>query len=334
MQRIEKEFAVMELHALMARHSSVAGSSGGRRSRTSSSRGGSVDGDRSPEGSSVRSERASSVTGSEGRHSRGHSEDNELMVRGSLHEYGGSERPRKSQNGGIPAAATLAGGRRSSLPDAASLQQRMQYESSGPPASSPRGEYVSRSSLAAPQTPEASKRPAPPSPRVVAEQSVRIEQSPAVQQPSRVQASEGTGAGVKAASAWTAALDAMAMARRKKGTSGPAHLAGAQGSLTPPSGKSSPESAAASRQAAAALAAEAAAERLQVQRVQQSKLAQEHSALIKRLGADVERFKATNMAELAAFVRRAKAQLPSNLNEDTLLQVCSLGSSPFTVYEN
>ena len=45
------------------------------------------------------------------------------------------------------------------------------------------------------------------------------------------------------------------MARRKKGTSGPAHLAGAQGLLTSPSGKSSPESAAASRQAAAALAA-------------------------------------------------------------------------------
>ena len=249
---------------------------------------------------------------------------------GSLYEQDAERHtPRSAQNGGIPAAATLAGSRRSTAPAAVSPQLRPRSEGGGGgvPQGSPRSAPPPRS----PQGGGAAGRLPPRSPRSEKNADMNVGRMPALQLPPTVRPvqsspskpsvrpeAEGAGAGVKAASAWTAALDAMAMARRKKGNPAPAHLE----SSSARSAQSTPENGSSGSRQAAAAAAHAAAEKLRLEQAQQ--LSQEDVQRLKKLAADVSTFAATDMAKVAAFVRRAKTQLPCDLNETTLRQVCSL----------
>lgn len=322
MRRIEKEFAMMERQALLGRHSPAPASSPGRRSSRTGSSTGSANGDRSPERASSRASRAASVASSEGRQYRRRptSEGNEAERQAGA--FGGSQyeqdadRGRSAQNGGIPAAATLSGSRRSTAPSL-SPRQRPRSETAAAPAPMPRS----------PQGGAAGRLP-PLSPQQEKNASVVAGRMPGLQLPPPEQAEArqaATGAGVKAASAWTAALDAMAMARRKKGSPAPAHLDSTAGaSPASPEASLSQNGSSSNRQAAPAPAI-AAAEKSRVEQAQH--LSQEDAQRIRQLAADISDFSATDMAKVAAFVRRAKAQLPSDLSELTLRQVSCTNSS-------
>jgi hypothetical protein len=73
---------------------------------------------------------------------------------------------------------------------------------------------------------------------------------------------------------------------------------------------------------AAAAAAAAAAEEQKAREQKQHRLLQESGPLIRQLGGEVMRFRGANMAEVAAFVRNMRQQLPAGFTESLLRQVC------------
>ena len=344
-RQIEKEFAMMEVRALMD-----SGLIPSRNRRAGSSRGSIDAGPFDPAGQErarLHAERAAaSVVGGGVRHFRRRSTTCEtgdpvqpvLPRQRTVSEDGiFLERGRSAENGGIPAAATLAGLQKASpQPSMASSPSRGRAEPS-PRASPPTTPSRVPSGTYAPAA--AQRQPSPRSPLTfgagASPRSAGGRMSPLSLSPSQ---SIESDIGRKAASAWTAALDTMNVGRRTGGGN-PRHMGGAGGSSTSltdsaasgqldaQSGRSTPDGLLGgqrSEASASAAAAAAAAEEQKAREQKQQRLLQEGGPLVRQLGGEVMRFRGANMAEVAAFVRNMRQQLPADFTESTLRQVCIL----------
>ena len=239
-RQIEKEFAMMEVRALMD-----SGLIPSRSRRAGSSRGSIDGGNLDPaanERARLHAERASaSVAGGGVRHYRRRSTASDVAEPASVvprqrtvsEEGIYLERGRSAQNGGIPAAATLAGLHRTSPQPAASPSRGRADPSprASPRASPPTTPSRMPSGTYAPAA--AQRQPSPRSPLAfgggVSPRSAGGRMSPLSLSPSQ---SIESDIGRKAATAWTAAVDTMNTGRRAGGGNPRAHMVGAGGSST------------------------------------------------------------------------------------------------------
>ncbi len=235
-RQIEKEFAMMEVRALMD-----SGLIPSRSRRAGSSRG-SIDGgntDPANERARQHAERAStSVSGAGARHYRRRSATSDVAEPAAVvprqrtvsEEGVYLERGRSAENGGIPAAATLAGLQRIS-PQPTGSPKRGRADPS-PRASPPATPSRVPSGTYAPAA--AQRQPSPRSPQTygagASPRSAGGRMSPLSLSPSQ---SVESDIGRKAASAWTSAVDTLNTGRRTAGGNPRAvHMTGAGGSST------------------------------------------------------------------------------------------------------